>query len=240
MAIYPVDRTAGTETAFCPIDVMRETLGVGACQYLLDIEGLGADGDITPQQTAEWVLKTFERKREGGQVAEIRRRLDAARRCVAAKSDHMRAYEDVVVRIHGLCKQAKGSGNGEAALAALWIDEYVAVSAEVSAEFGKDPDLTGVFAKTAASIGDDILQHIGKPDALTIARMATKTLHGLGENRDMILAAIRMEMRVIKQRARDLADSHPQAAEFLGKVRAEAEGALRKKPSAAADRGDGK
>ena len=85
-----------------------------------------------------------------------------------------------------------------------------------------------------------ILERISKPDPPEEMQKWIGSMRVVGETQDAILADRRMSMRRVKQLCRDLADSHPQAAEFLGKVRAEAEGALRKKPSAAADKGDGK
>jgi len=39
--VYPSDRTKGTPLAtFTPVDIVRETLGVGPCEYVLDREGL--------------------------------------------------------------------------------------------------------------------------------------------------------------------------------------------------------
>ena len=39
--VYPLDRNARTPlVAFCPVDVLRSTLGLGPCQYVLQTEGL--------------------------------------------------------------------------------------------------------------------------------------------------------------------------------------------------------
>ena len=41
LVVYAMDRSRATPlTAFCPIDVLRSTLGVGPCQYILQTEGL--------------------------------------------------------------------------------------------------------------------------------------------------------------------------------------------------------
>jgi hypothetical protein len=41
VVIYPLDRTEKTPLdAFTPVDIMRETLGQGPCEYALDLEGL--------------------------------------------------------------------------------------------------------------------------------------------------------------------------------------------------------
>jgi len=41
--IYPLERKSGTPLAvFTPVDILRETLGTGPCEYILDREGLGA------------------------------------------------------------------------------------------------------------------------------------------------------------------------------------------------------
>jgi hypothetical protein len=85
----------------------------------------------------------------------------------------------------------------------------------------------------------EIVDRIGKTDALEDVRRTTELMRRLGERDDGLLAEARMTMRQVKQRCRDLAATHAQAAEFLAKVRREAEEMLRRKSPAAAGKGDG-
>jgi hypothetical protein len=44
VVVYPINRLAETPVdRFLPVDVMRQTLGVGPCQYILDVEGQKAE-----------------------------------------------------------------------------------------------------------------------------------------------------------------------------------------------------
>jgi hypothetical protein len=239
LALYPVDRIAGTETAFCPIDVMRETLGVGACQYLLDIEGLGSDGEITPQQTAEWIAKTVERNRQAREANEIRRRVAQARKCATDKDNRIGAYEASFRRISKLCSDSQASGKPALVESAGTIEPLLeGWIGDDMAPLGRG--MRGAMLKLLVESCQDILDRIGKAEASPEMRKWIGGMRIAGESQDRILAGQRMTMRRIVQLCRDLAESHPAAAESLGKVRAEAEGALRKKPSATADKGDGK
>ena len=74
---YALDRSAATPlTVNLPTDVMRNTLGVGPCQYILACEGLGAQGDPTPNAVMTWVERQFEQKKEKKAAEDIQERLD--------------------------------------------------------------------------------------------------------------------------------------------------------------------
>ena len=76
LVIYPIDRSTATPlTATCPTDVMRNTLGVGPCQYILACEGLASQGDPTPNSVMGWVEKQFEHKKQQKAADDIRERL---------------------------------------------------------------------------------------------------------------------------------------------------------------------
>ena len=56
LLVYALDRSRATPLAsFCPIDVLRSTLGVGPCQYILQTEGLAADANPTPDSVMTFV-----------------------------------------------------------------------------------------------------------------------------------------------------------------------------------------
>ena len=55
VVVYPIDRTRSTPlTAFCPINILRSTLGVGPCQYILQTEGLASETNPTPDEVVTW------------------------------------------------------------------------------------------------------------------------------------------------------------------------------------------
>ena len=71
-----MDRSQATPlTTFTPIDILRNTLGVGPCQYILQTEGLASDANPTPDNVMTWVEKQFSRKKEKKAADEIRERL---------------------------------------------------------------------------------------------------------------------------------------------------------------------
>ena len=75
--VYPIDRTRATPLdVFCPIDILRATLGVGPCQYILQTEGLSSENNPTPDNVMTWVEKQFSKKQKK-EADEVRRQLDA-------------------------------------------------------------------------------------------------------------------------------------------------------------------
>ena len=71
--VYPIDRSQATPlTVFCPMDVLRNTLGVGPCQYILQTEGLTSETNPTPESVAAWVERQFMRKKAKQSADEMR------------------------------------------------------------------------------------------------------------------------------------------------------------------------
>ena len=76
LIFYPLDRNAETPLdVFTPMDVLRNTLGVGPCQYVLDTEGLGSEEAATPEVTAAWLEKRLARPDAAAAGDEIKTRL---------------------------------------------------------------------------------------------------------------------------------------------------------------------
>jgi len=76
--VYPIDRTKATPLMeFTPVDILRNTLGIGPCQYILETEGLASADNPTPDNVMTWVEKQV--KKKGGKDAadDIRERLKA-------------------------------------------------------------------------------------------------------------------------------------------------------------------
>ena len=108
MVVYAMDRTRATPlTTFCPIDVLRNTLGVGPCQYILQTEGLATDANPTPDNVMTWIEKQFKRKKEKSAAGEIRELLD---QMVAARG--ARPGADRAVRPAGPRYRGPGQGGG--------------------------------------------------------------------------------------------------------------------------------
>ena len=93
LVVYGMDRSRTTPlTTFCPIDILRNTLGVGPCQYILQTEGLASETNPTPDSVMTAVEKQFKRKKEKIAAQEIREMLDQMVRHVGHAQARIRQY----------------------------------------------------------------------------------------------------------------------------------------------------
>ena len=193
IVVYPLDRTRATPlTVICPIDVLRNALGVGPCQYVLAMEGMGTDAPATPAAVTQWVERQFKRRRARRKADEIRERLRQMTR-------HMAATQARIARYTAFAKQARalGAGLGPHAQALGRILDHL------DGHMPK-PVQASHLNTMAAKIG----KLIGQPNAHTAVATLCEQLRAIGTAQDRSLAHCRMAARRLKQLAR-AADAKP-------------------------------
>ena len=210
LVVYPLDRSRATPlTVLCPIDVMRNTLGVGPCQYVLAMEGLGTGGDPTPAVVASWIEKQFKRGRSRRRSAEIAERLGQMIRHVKHADARIGQYAAFGARVTALL----GSSGARATRGIA--DELAASRPRAAPE-------------QARSLAAAITALIGKENALPECQRLAGELRRVGAAQDRALARCRMVARRLKQWGRTTA-AEPAAAELARAVQRMAEGMLAKK-----------
>ena len=213
--IYPIDRSRATPlTAFCPADVLRSTLGVGPCQYILAAEGLGSDAPPTPAQVADWVERLFKRKRDTRQADAIRERLDAMKHHVRLTSQRIDQYGACAAQVVRLCADDADAGQAAETLRAVAGGLALHLKHERAALDAP---------RDAERIAAAIVALIGKKDALPECRRLAAELHAVGAHQDTSLSKCRMTIRRLRLQCRILAAGDPRAAPLVKKVLAHIE-----------------
>lgn len=193
LVIYPLDRTATTPlTATCPTDVMRNTLGVGPCQYILACEGMGAQGDPTPNSVMNWVEKQFAQKKEVKTAEDIRQRLEFMTQHVGEARTRIERYAQFAGQIRQVLADKPGTEPYRLILTDL--DRFTAA--------GLAPAAAPERAKQWASEVDAL---IGKANSLASCQRLGEQLRALGTIQDGTLARSRMAVRRLRQEGRTLA-----------------------------------
>jgi hypothetical protein len=205
--VYPIDRTQGTPLdVFCLVDIMRGTLGFGACQYVLDLEGLDAQSSPTPALVMDWVEKQFKAGRDTRSRGTIEERL-------AAMVDHVN-HADARIKAYGAFareliasigdNKALGKGMGEAKTAA----RIHAIASElVRADVAYDAiGNTVALASEEAAV---VVAAIGQPRGEERCAEVAERLHSLGSAQDRVLSKGRTAVRRIAQIARDAEAREP-------------------------------
>ena len=214
--IYPIDRSRATPLAtLLPIDVLRATLGVGPCQYVLALEGLGSgDAPATPAAVMEWVEKQFDRKRDARAADEIRERLAAMVEHVRRTDARIGQYAAFGRQVRAACEAAAGDEKAAATAAAL-----LAVCDRLDRDLARDraARTPEEAARLAAAVGG----LVGKEGGAEACREAGEELRALGRAQDAALARARMAARRARQAARGAEDAlgakvRPMAEQILG------------------------
>ena len=197
---YPLDRTPATPlTVTCPTDVMRNTLGVGPCQYILACEGMAAQGDPTPNSVMTWVEKQFEQKKEKKAADDIKERLDVMVKHVAEARAKIEHY-------HGFATEMRQTLNGKTG-----ADPFRSMVDDLDAAA-----TTGLAAESPSGLARDlaaqVLKLTGQENSLAACRQAGERLRAIGATQDRALAKCRMAVKRINAQGRTmLAISDPPA-----------------------------
>ena len=195
LVIYPIDRTAATPlTTYCLTDLMRDALGVGPCQYVLDAEGLGAAETATPEQVARWLERELAKKparRDGEAIAQ---RLAAMTAHVRRTQERIEKYRRAAAVTREACKDwpdADPSGPGRAAMAILdgmlWQAAAAPASGPATAPAPIQAEIEAL-ANGIAKLAED-------EGALGRSRDALAAIRAAGVRQDYDLARLRMGVR---------------------------------------------
>lgn len=193
LVIYPIDRSQATPlNEFCLIDIMRNTLGVGACQYVLDLEGLDSESTPAPALTMEWVEKQFKKKKETRYADEIQARLKLM-------VDHVRHVEDRIVQYSAFEREVRelytkpGKGISRDAITGIdGILDNMAYSITLFEPARKTPEL-------AEQLAEQVIGLFGKDGAYAECERIGRELRSMGDAQDRTLSKCRMAVRRLGQ-----------------------------------------
>lgn len=214
--VYPMDRTPATPlTVSCPTDVMRNTLGVGPCQYILACEGMGAQGDPTPNSVMNWVEKQFAQKKERKVADDIAERLEQMAKHVAEARSRIGGYAAFASHVRKLLGDKPTSDPLRSMVDDL--DRFVAPGLAPAASPERIKELAG---KVSALIG--------KENALSECQRLGGEMRSIGAVQDGTLAKCRMAVRRLRQEGRTLGIDQTQDTALGNELRRLAEQMLRK------------
>jgi hypothetical protein len=221
LVVYPLDRTRATPLmAFCPVDMLRSTLGVGPCQYILQTEGLATETNPTPDQVMTFVEQQFEKRREKKAAEQIDDLLDQMVEQVRRTEARIDQYAAFARRAGGLAAAGQREGTSADAVAGLSrlchdMEEMIAAGRGTPAP-----------AERTRQLARQVKALVGKTDSLTECQRLGGELRRIGSVQDRTLSKSRMMVRWLRQQAATLADQ-PQHAELAAKIVAQTEEILK-------------
>jgi len=225
--IYPIDRTADTPLdRYTIVDLVRETLGVGPCQYILDLEGQRSQykGIATcgARDTLNPIYEKGEQKRQKARIERtlkdvvvfirhIRGRIESYRRFAHEIRDYLRQQKTAHPELAGEIDEL-------ITLTTMLDEHYEARKARIKTpEYAQD--LADRFRAT-------LLDYEG-PDAFQKCRQFTKAWVEIGSNQDELVGECRWIMKMIRQRAGLIMARQPRMADICTEVRRRARSVMR-------------
>jgi Mg2+ and Co2+ transporter CorA len=193
-------------TTLCPIDILRNTLGVGPCQYILQTEGLASAANPTPDNVMSWVEKQFARKKEKSQAGEIRDLLQQM-------TEHMGHVQGRIAQYRALARDLRTLLDDKTVPSVASRDvgglrrtlDYMEQAISATGAGAPEPRPEAQLAARVAGL-------IGKPDASAECRQLGQELRRLGAAGDRTMSCCRMAARWLKEQARMMANDSQSAA----------------------------
>jgi len=225
--IYPINRVPQTPlTALCVVDVVRATLGVGPCEYILDVEGQGTamKGRATCANR-----DTLDPIYAAGRQKEERATIEESLTEVLIFVEHIRSRIDAYVDFgHQTLAYLDAQKKAHPELSDF-LAEMESLTQAIDERFDARKDkiqtsqyVAGLTEKFRATL----LDYEG-PDALEKCKEITGAIVVVGGNQDELVGECRMAVKVLRQRAGLAMAADPRAAEIATEIRRRTQQILR-------------
>lgn len=234
--IYPLNRIRATPLRrFTVVDVVRATLGVGPCEYVLDVEGQGATmkgrATCATRDALKAIYSAKEQRQRRAEIEQILQEVVAFVTHIRGRIDQYLAFGRQTA--DWLAQQRKA----EPELADFLI-EMEGLARAIQADFDarkqriQTPqyviDLTAEFRRR-------VMDYEG-PDALDRCAQITNAIVVVGGNQDELVGECRRDVKVLRQRAALAAATMPKAARVANEIRRRTQDILRNAASYEAPR----
>jgi hypothetical protein len=225
--LYPVNRVKQTPLdVYTVVDIMRNTLGVGPCEHILDVEGQKTDHKGRPTCGVQWYLEEiYGAKQQKQKRAELEKHLNDALAFVTHIRSRIMRYVEFAHRMREyLAAQKKAHPELSKSIAEL--DGIVEqIDTHVAPEVAKiqKPDFV---AELNADFRKNIMDYEGS-DALDRVKKYCKVLTDIGGNQDELVGESRWVARTLRQRAGIMVALDPRLAPIANEIRARTQEVLR-------------
>jgi hypothetical protein len=231
LVVYPINRLPQTPLeAFTVVDIMRNTMGVGPCEHILDVEGQKQQlkGRATCSVQME-LNQIYQARQQRSRKADSEQFLKQGEVFVAHIRGRITGYSDYSHKMLDLIAAAKKEQPALAPSLAPLERLLKEIDASIAARLDriKTPE---DHAKLFAEFRKNILDNDG-PDALDKCKKWTDALVQVGGTQDELVAHCRWLVKNVRQKAGLIMVQDPKAAAVAGQIRAKAQEVLRN-PSA--------
>jgi hypothetical protein len=227
MILYPLNRLKETPPeAFTIVDVARNALGMGPCEYILDVENQKQEykGQATCP-TRDALVAIYEKGQQKAKREEIERRLKDAYDFVVHIRKRITLYIDFG---HKICEVLAAQKKARPELKGP-IEELEKIAEEMDARFAEREERIKTPA-FVAQMNEDFRKNVldaEGPEAVERCKKYAEDLVRIGGNQDKLVSECRWVARTLRQRAGLLVAADPRLEALAGEVRARAQEVLR-------------
>ena len=225
--IYPINRAPDTALdTFTVVDIVRNTLGVGPCQYILDVEGQQAQykgmATCEAHDTLNGIYSKNQQKQRRVEVEEVLRDVMLFIRHIRGRIESYVAFEHEILAY--LAEQQKAHPELAAPLT-----EMEKLARVIEAKFAarkneiKTPDDA---AKLVEEFRQTVLDYEGT-NALAKCQYFTDAWVGIGGNQDELAGECRWATKMLRQKSGLLMATDPGVADIAREVRRRSQLVLR-------------
>jgi hypothetical protein len=225
--IYPLGRIGATPLdAFTVVDIVRSTLGVGPCEYILDLEGQqGQYKGVATCANRDTLDPIYEKGQQVARRAEVQKSLADVIIFIRHIRSRIQAYEAFG---HEISAYLAGQKHAHPELAGP-LDELDALARVIDARIAarrakiKTPDEAAAMVEAFRKDGlDDV-----SPGAAEKCKRFTASIVEIGDNQDELAGECRLAVKILRQRAGLAQASDPRLAETAREIRARSQKVLR-------------
>jgi hypothetical protein len=225
--VYPINRVAQTPVdVYTVVDVMRNTLGVGPCQHILDVEGQKSQyHGMATCDVRDTLTPIYQKREQKGKRAEIERTLDAGLTFVK----HIRGRIMHYVEFGKKMQQYLGGQKQAHPELSQFVAEMDRLTRQIDEKLAAYADKIETPAHVAAMnqrFRAEVLDNDG-PDALKQCQAYARALTEIGGNQDELVGECRWVVKALRQRAGIALALDPRVAPIASEIRARTQEALR-------------
>ncbi len=224
IAIYPIDRDPKTPLdKLTVVDIMRNSLGVGPCEYILDVAGqtAGSKGVFTCE-AYDRLVAIFNSGRQKDERALVEQTLKDVVVFVHAIRDRIMAYQKFGTEtLEWLAEQKKAHPELEA-----FIAKMEELTRRIHARYERRK---GATQTDVVKLTDELRPAITADASKVVCERVMERIRGVGEQQDDLVAECRMAVKLLRQSAALEVALNPKAAELARELRTRTHAMLRTK-----------
>jgi hypothetical protein len=227
LVVYPINRLPQTAPdIFTVVDIMRNTLGVGPCEHILDVEGQKQQlkGRATCSVRVE-LNRMYEAKEQKARKADAEDILKQGETFVAHIRGRIHGYSEYGRQMLALLA-AKKKEQPELAPVLAPLEKLLGdIDASIAAQLPKiktPEDHAKLFAQFRKELLDN-----ASPEAAEKVKQWCEALVDIGGTQDELVGHCRWAVKNVRQKAGLIMVQEPKAAALMAEVRAKAQDVLR-------------